>query len=63
MNIEKKIKSFASLGKSILKIIENKDDVINLACSRNPWFIPEFIHKAIYGISYMLKVEKLEKWI
>jgi len=63
MNIEKKIKSLASLGKSILNIIENKDDIINQACSRNPWFVPEFIHKAIYGISYMLEEGKLETWI
>jgi len=63
MNIEKKVKSLASLGNSILNIIDNNEDIINQACSRNPWFVPEFIHKAIYGISYMLEEEKLETWI
>jgi len=63
MKIEKKIKSIAILGENIHNIIENNKDIVNQASRRNPWFTPDFIHKALYGITYMLKEEKLEKWI
>jgi len=63
MSTEKKIKSLSILGKEILNIIENKDDVINQAYEGNQWFFPNFILKALSGISYMLKEDKLKKWI
>ncbi len=63
MNIEKKINSLCRLGKEIQKIIYNQDEIIRRACKQNPWFIPEFVIKALNGISYMLDEEKLNKWV
>jgi len=63
MSIEKKIKSLSRLGRDILNIVENKDDIINLAYKRNQWFVPDFVIKALSGISYLLEEDNLEKWI
>ena len=63
MNIEKKINSLHRLGQEIHKIIYNQDEIIHLACKQNPWFIPEFVLKALEGISYQLNEEKLTKWM
>ncbi len=63
MNIEKKINSLNRLGKEIHKIINNQDEIIHQACKKNPWFVPEFVFKALDGISYLLDEEKLKKWI
>lgn len=63
MNIEKKINSLYRLGKEIQKIIYNQDEIIHQACKQNPWFVPEFVIKALDGISYMLEEEKLKEWI
>jgi hypothetical protein len=62
MKIEKKINSLSRLGKEILKIIEDKDEIINQAYEQNPWFIPDFILQALGGISYLLDEDKLIKW-
>ena len=63
MNIEKKINSLNRLGKEIHKIINNQDEIIHQPCIQNPWFIPEFVLKALDGISYILEEEKLKEWI
>lgn len=63
MNIEKKIKFLSSLGKNILNVIEDKDDIIFKANKHNKWFIPDFTLKALRGISYMLQEDKLNQWI
>ncbi len=63
MNIEKKINSLYRLGKEIHKIIYNQDEIIHQASKHNPWFVPEFVLKALYGISYLLDEEKLKEWI
>jgi hypothetical protein len=63
MNIEKKINSLNGLGKEIHQIISDQDEIIHQACRQNPWFVPEFVLKALDGISYMLDKEKLKQWI
>ena len=62
MKIEKKINSLSRLGKGILKVIEKKDEIIHQAWEQNPWFIPDFTLKALYGISNLLDEIKLKKW-
>jgi hypothetical protein len=63
MKIEKKINSLSRLGKEILKITHNNNEIIHRAWKQNPWFVPEFILKALGGISYLLNGDKLKKWI
>lgn len=62
MKIEKKINSLSRLGKEILRINENSDAIIHQTGEQNPWFIPEFIHKAMEGVSFLLNEEKLKEW-
>lgn len=63
MKIQKKINSLSRLGNEILRIVETKDEIIHHAWKQNPWFIPDFILKALGGISYLLDEVKLKEWI
>lgn len=63
MDLDKKIRSLAALGKEILRIAGHQRDIIKSVYQKNQWFVPAFTLKALQGIAYMLEAEKLQQWI
>jgi len=76
MDLEERIKSFALLGESLRKSINNNIDLsvrkgrdrsllrilINTQVNRNPWFTPENVTRAITAIANELTEENLIRW-
>lgn len=63
MDLQKQIRVFSLLGDEIQQMIEKDDKVIDITYGKNCWFVPEFVKSALSGLSFMLKEEKLSRWL
>ena len=63
MDSQKQIRAFSKLGDEIQRMILNEDKIIDTAYNENGWFVPLFVKNALQGLTYMLKEEKLFKWL
>ncbi|MBT8229253.1 MAG: acyl-CoA reductase [Bacteroidia bacterium] len=63
MNLESRIQLMAKLGSRIQKPSELRDEVIQKAINRNPWFTKRSVNQALDNIAgCFLDVEALERW-
>jgi hypothetical protein len=63
MNLTERIHAFSALGDRILNLGDDERTELNeLVLSRNAWFTPNNVNKALAGIAFMLQKEKLELW-
>jgi hypothetical protein len=70
MNLQERIKSFAALGETLRKSLDEKstgpDDKLNELISsqqtHNPWFTPENVRRALAAIATQLTEENLSTW-
>jgi hypothetical protein len=74
-SIQKRIKSFTSLGERIVNILNNIENhqsspaetelikAVTEAENNNPWFTRENIISALTGIAGMLENDKIENWL
>ena len=64
MRIAERIEAFAELGKKLDNIAEEElENISGSARAKNGWFTADSIRNGLEGISFMLKKEKLEKWV
>lgn len=64
MNNHEKVAAFDQLGKKIANLSE--DEITKLSAeakAHNGWFSQESVKNALEGMAFMLKKDKLEKWI
>ena len=60
---EKRINAFISLGKKIESLSpEEREEIGFRARSKNQWFTPEMVDKALKGVTLLLEPEPLREW-
>jgi hypothetical protein len=63
MNLTERIHAFSALGDRIAHLSDDeRTELTELVLSRNAWFTPNNVNKALAGIAFMLQREKLESW-
>ncbi len=70
MTLQERIESFATLGKTLRKLLENAEnsdsiilyELINKQNLKNPWFTPANVTNAVRAIADELTAENLERW-
>ncbi|MEP5613916.1 MAG: acyl-CoA reductase [Cyclobacteriaceae bacterium] len=64
MNLEDRIRAFTKLGEKLTKLSnEEIEQLATKAGQSNAWFTEESVKNALEGIAFMLKEEKLRKWV
>ncbi|WP_370627666.1 acyl-CoA reductase [Algoriphagus sp. NBT04N3] len=64
MELEKRIKAFASLGTLLSNLAPNqKEDLFRRSENRNNWFTAESCEQALNGLAFMLQESKLREWV
>jgi hypothetical protein len=64
MNIDQRVKAFASLGRYLKNLAQEElQSLTDAARNQNPWFTPFSVSKALHNIVEFLDEDSLKKWV